>query len=335
MKRLLLATTLAILAPAAAQAATPIYYAPNSEATASTFGPYVGGGQVSMVGTAIKNGVVDQGSTFDSTGGSQKSTSHSADGFTNSAAVVSNTGNAASATANLHDGTVKAAVSNGNGPLQRSFASGTISDTLYFNNTSGGTVYMPYSFAYDGTMSGPNLTSFSGATATLYTYGYGGCNADFAACTGLQLSGGASPSAGLTITFLGDGSTHVTNWGDPRLPASYSVAKTHAGDDYSAIVSAVLEIPVGYTLFSFQLRQQLDCSGAFTVCDFGHTSKFGFPSLPAGLSYSSASGAYQIGPTGPSAVPEPATWAMMVAGFLGVGGAMRRRGRLQRLAALA
>lgn len=326
IKKLLLATAVAIVAPAAAHAATPIYYAPNSEAFANTFGPYVAHGQTSQVSVYIKNGVVDQGSTYDSTGGSQQSWSHSPDGFTNSANVAGNTGNASSATASLQNGTIKAAVSNDNGPILRSFANGIISDTLYFNNTSGGTVYLPYLFAYDGTISGANSAG-SRATSTLYTYGYGGCNANFEACAGgLQLTGGASVSAGLNITFWGGGPDSITNWGDPNIPSSYTVTNNSSGDYRFASMGAVLEIPVGYTMFSFRLAQDLDCSGAFTVCDFGHTSQFGFPSLPGGLSYSSASGVFQINDGSiPSGVPEPTTWAMMIVGLLGVGGALRRR----------
>lgn len=328
MKRLLLGTAIALLVPAAAQATAPIYYGPVSEASASTFGPYVGGGQVSIVSAAIKNGVVDQGSTYDGTGGSQLSTSHSADGYTNSANVLSNTGNGASATADLHNGTVRVSTANGTGPLLRSGAQGGISDTLYFNNTSGATIFMPYSFAFDGSISGGN-TAGSRATSTLYTYGVGGCGADFNNCPGLQLTGGANALAGLNITFGADGSTNITNYGDPRLGPSYQVSQNHAGDYFSAIVSAVLEIPVGYALFSFQLRGDLDCSGANTACDFSHTSLFNFPSLPAGLTYSSASGAFQINapaePGNPGAVPEPATWAMMLMGFFAIGSAMRRR----------
>jgi hypothetical protein len=326
MKKLLLATTIAILTPVAAQAAPPVYYAPNSTAFANTFGPFVAHGQTSQVSVRIQNGAIDPGSTYDTTGGSTQTSSHSADGYTNSAGVVGNTGNTSATIANLHDGTVRASVSNGNGPILRSFAQGVISDTLYFNNTTGGTVFMPYSFVYDGGMSGPNLTSFSGATALLNTYGYGGCNADFTGCTGLQLTGGGSPNAGLSIAYSGDGGTSITYYGDPNLPSSYSVVRNSSGLDFSSIVSAVLEIPVGYTLFSFQLSESLDCSGAFTVCDFGHTSQFGFPSLPAGLAYSSASGAFQIaGPASPGGVPEPATWAIMIMGLGLTGTALRRR----------
>lgn len=333
MKRLLVATALAVLVPAGALAAQPIYYAPSSSAYANTFGPYVGGGQVSQVAVSVKNGSLDAANSWDSTGGSSQTWSSSANGAVNSAGVVSNTGNAASARADLAKGTVKATVSNGNGPLLRSFAEGVISDTLYFNNTSGGTVYLPYSFGYDGSISGPNPAG-SRATATLYTYGYGGCDVNFSGCAGLQLTGGASVSAGLNISYFGDGGTSITNWGDPNLPASYTVTRSGSGGNHNTVLSAVIEIPVGYTLFSYRLAQDLDCSGAFTVCDFGHTSKFGFPNLPGGLSYSSASGVFEIGPQGPgSAVPEPATWAIMVVGFLGAGGALRRRSRLARAAA--
>lgn len=55
--------------------------------------------------------------------------------------------------------------------------------------------------------------------------------------------------------------------------------------------------------------------------DYSHTASLNL-SVPTGVSWSSASGAFlsQVG-----SVPEPSTWAMMIAGFGMVGGAMRRR----------
>lgn len=63
-------------------------------------------------------------------------------------------------------------------------------------------------------------------------------------------------------------------------------------------------------------------SGTFTA--FGHTAALDFI-LPNGLTYTSDSGAF-LSAAPPSAVPEPATWAMMVGGF-GLLGLIVRRSR--------
>lgn len=57
--------------------------------------------------------------------------------------------------------------------------------------------------------------------------------------------------------------------------------------------------------------------------DFSHTAGITFD-LPSGLSFTSASGVFLTRSDTP-AVPEPATWATMIAGFALLGGAMRRR----------
>jgi len=64
--------------------------------------------------------------------------------------------------------------------------------------------------------------------------------------------------------------------------------------------------------------------GAYgTTMDYRHTSTLGLI-LPDGVSYTSASGTFL---SQAAAVPEPATWALMIGGFGMVAGAMRRRER--------
>ena len=61
--------------------------------------------------------------------------------------------------------------------------------------------------------------------------------------------------------------------------------------------------------------------------DFGNTSFFNFE-LPDGVSFVSSSGVLLSNPYSPitsGAVPEPTTWALMIAGFGMIGAAMRRR----------
>ena len=66
----------------------------------------------------------------------------------------------------------------------------------------------------------------------------------------------------------------------------------------------------------------LNCSLA--SCDFGHTAQFRFIDLPSHVTYSSDSGVFL------TAVPEPGTWALMLAGLGAVGSLARRRQGRQR-----
>ena len=72
------------------------------------------------------------------------------------------------------------------------------------------------------------------------------------------------------------------------------------------------------------LNASLQCNYGY-ICDFSHTAKVGL-TLPTGVSFTSDSGTFlTAGAPIASAVPEPATWAMMVFGFGMVGSTMRRR----------
>jgi hypothetical protein len=308
-------------------------YGPRSTAFANVFGPIVGGGQTSQVSVYIVDGVVDQGSTYDGTGGSTQTWSHSADNYRNTAGVAGNTGNAATAISDLHTGSVGGSVSIGNGQVLRGFSQAEAFDTLYFNNISGGTLYLPVAFGFDGTMTGPNITDFSGATATFnVATSFSGCDAGFNSCTGgLSFPSGHGVGVGLNITYLGDGRTFANNFGDPNIAADFDlIDHSDLASGYRDItLASMLTIPTGYSMMGFRLATSIDCSSAFTVCDFSHTSLFNLGDLPDGLSYTSASGVYQT--AGSGGVPESASWAMMIGGFGLAGGMMRRRngGRTQ------
>ncbi len=60
------------------------------------------------------------------------------------------------------------------------------------------------------------------------------------------------------------------------------------------------------------------------ICDYGHTGTFSFNNLPTNVTFSSASGTF-LSSVGSGAVPEPASWTMLIAGFGLTGGVLRRR----------
>jgi len=142
--------------------------------------------------------------------------------------------------------------------------------------------------------------------------------------------------------------------GGPQLLAAYNNVKAN----YSLIAAGALcpedecsTTSTGMTVIdptSFTLDFDLAAGSQFALAswlyaddvddgtvDFFNTAKITGVTVSAGASLASASGAltplpgggygYPAAAPGAGAVPEPATWAMMIMGFGAIGGAMRRR----------
>jgi hypothetical protein len=106
-------------------------------------------------------------------------------------------------------------------------------------------------------------------------------------------------------------------------PGTWTTNADHTVNTFTAVYNvtgAAGELPIGATASLF--------CGNGMLCDFGHTFQIGLTG-PADFSYTSASGVFL---TGTGGVPEPATWAMMLLGFGGLGAAMRTRRQKARLA---
>ncbi|MDB5680922.1 MAG: hypothetical protein JWO16_727 [Sphingomonas bacterium] len=325
-----------VSSPAYAQ----VVNAPTSSAFANAFGSNIGQTQ-----TKITNGVTSD--TNNQAAGGSSSTSHSADGYYNRAQVSTDI-NTATATSDLANGAARGTVGIGNFQsfAPRAFSQAIVADTLFFNNGSGSTAFLPYSFRFDGSIS-PTGNFASNATAALSLTGaafacpdgtYGTCAGD----TSLRLATGGAVNMTTVIGYASDGTNNAVqqggafffNGGDNTDLSNYSVYKdwNNATGVFDTIVSATLAIPTGESRLGYRLVLSLDCSQPASVCDFGNTSKFGFDPIPTGLTVSSASGVFLTTPAASGAVPEPATWAMMLIGFGMIGATVRQRGRRPALA---
>lgn len=110
-------------------------------------------------------------------------------------------------------------------------------------------------------------------------------------------------------------STFYENRGDPALAGGSWVQNSLSlmqFDGWLDIVGA--SATINPTLF---LRVNCDTG---LVCDYGNTARFSFVGLPSSVTFSSDSGVFLT-----SAVPEPQTAAMLLAGLLVLGRLARRR----------
>jgi hypothetical protein len=294
-------------------------YAPGSCALANA-----GGGSQGGIGTSAI-GISNFGSF---------TTSQSADGWDNRATADTIYNSSAIASASLHDGTLRGSARAtpflaALGGSAASSVAMAIADTITFNNSSGSTVYLPWGFTLDGRISGGaedgssyrrilSLTNILNFASLDYFNPITLVGPNYATSGGLQVGVNTDHPYFLDIGAGG-------NAADYDLVVSY--------DPLSGLVAAhgltMLAIPNGISSLGFDFELKFQCYGSDANCDFGHTGRVAFGALPNGLSYTSASGVFLQGFGGAGGVPEPASWAMMLAGFGLTGAAMRRRAQVR------
>lgn len=359
-KHLITATALALTALATAGpaiAAHQVIYGPRTDVYAASMahqGPNVAASAYHVVNGAVVPQDTQNGNGGSVSGGGSVSASSvqvSQPGGNGNASF----GNSASAGANLANGTLKAATSsygpeNFGSPL--GFAQARLDDTVFFTNNTGTTQTISFTYRFDGQLFNPYPDSANpGGNATLMLSCGGnqyGCNNGpngtgdaiiFAKADGsaaLMPNGNALTPFDTGWTYFFDYRNQGTCFGENIYCGQFSsnlwdYGATNSGGAIDGYITAYLNIPTGLTSLGIRGTLNLDCRGG-SSCDFGNTGKFGFGDLPSGLSFSSASGVFlsaNVTPptTPPGAVPEPATWAMMIAGFGFIGGMMRVRRR--------
>jgi hypothetical protein len=252
-------------------------------------------------------------------------------------AVVAGPGAAsASALASLDSGEMKVRTEtlSFGGVGSTTFASARIRDAIWFTNTTADFQPITLQMGVDGGIGAGN------GRAELFSY------------IGINSVGGGGNDLGQWITANpdGTGSAQFALYGD--IDANATGDKLTFRDQLSGKVGAeipwwnftsggshnpalgvydyaktiTLWVPTGETTLVIDSWLNLTLCNGTRICDFGNTAAIRFGALPEGLSWTSQSGVFLSAlPQVPGGIPEPATWAMLIAGFGFVGVAARRR----------
>lgn len=168
----------------------------------------------------------------------------------------------------------------------------TIRDQLFFESSSGNAEWLPFRLAIDGEAQGTELSLIPSKVDIEISFGSG----RYRYLASKERDGKES-----LIVLLS--------------PAPPVLRLTSF--DRSGINGEIFVGPGGLTNPVVRLQARAE-NNAFV------RGTFRFGELPAGISFMSASGKFLAGV---NAVPEPATWALMIVGFASVGAAARRRTR--------
>jgi hypothetical protein len=223
--------------------------------------------------------------------------------------------------ANLADGSLHAAIANNaqNGAYVAGVAQGDWHDivTMHVAGANANTVTrVQFKVSVDGSALDNGQTTIYGqvGSGSLSTW-FGLDNRDSG--YGSSLDYGLYANAGWANqygTFYDPGHASVDN------------RSTHAGGSWTAVGVGLMQFDGYFDILGDQalinptLRLNLQCDVGLQ-CDYGQTAKFSFVGLPSSVSYTSDSGVFLT-----AAVPEPGSWALMLAGVAGLGCMARRRG---------
>jgi hypothetical protein len=214
-------------------------------------------------------------------------------------------------------------------PQVTSGGSSELFEMIWFTNTTAQSLPLLYSITLDGSITGvPDKGWYLGGNMSS-----GGSGAANANGTFVRLGDGNGPLSASPDTAFRVGYNHITGFFQQDTlgnAASWTVTglagNNFNGGPWNLSISTTLWVPPGET--SLQLLPILNltsCGSGTGVCDLGNTARVSFGALPSGLSWTSQSGLFLSGLDN-GAVPEPASWGLLIAGF-GLTGAVARRRR--------
>jgi hypothetical protein len=288
------------LVPATSRAETSIFV--QAAATGAAAGTYsVGINYYSPVGLSVQNSGPLNGTTatYSPTAAATGQTA-----ITLAAAVNGIASGSATASADLRTGFVKATASSDNYQSGgKGFAE--LDDDLKFSVVGGGSRQITVISHLDGVIGSFANTFSQSALSYILNFGTSGNNSSI-----VYTSQGSQ--SGFVFSARGASSLTPDGWD------SYTLSNlTATGFDFTGLI----------TINDGELRtvrQQLflNCQEGVN-CDFSHTGSIALQ-LPPGVSFTSGSGVFLTPPL-TNAVPEPASWLMILSGFGMIGGVMRHR----------
>jgi hypothetical protein len=323
---------LALTFGTAAQAGNVVVYSPRVDVNVSAAahqGPNVAGSGIRIINGAVVSSNASPGGGVSAGPQTPGATTVSASAFQTGNNGPTPLRSDAWGEASLDNGWLKARVL-GQGPdtfgSPFGFAATEFNDTVWFNNTSGHTVSLQVGLSYDGRMLTPNGGAPNGLVRFELSGSCGfGCGNDQNQYLGFASGNLPYASDAIEAFFNASGTYAYQTYNGPP-GAHWSITRDPqegVGGLFGGTIGATLLIPTGQTSLGLKLYFQLDCRSG-SSCFGDHTSAFSFGAIPAGLTIGSASGALLTAPPEPG-VPEPASWAMMIAGFAAAGAAVRRR----------
>ena len=189
-------------------------------------------------------------------------------------------------------------------------ADARFSTDFHTSNTTGADMFVAVSWRVEGTISGPVLP--------LQARSFFGMSVDF--------NDGQSSTSGFLDYEVDPNTGQISTSALMSSTDSFanSFTTVDLGGD-SRLMTGLFDIRPGLGVGFLKGLTQLVCwQGA--VCDFSHTSSLSLGALPTGVTFNFDAPGF-LGGYGSAngGVPEPATWAMLLLGFGGLGAVLRRR----------